>query len=443
MLLLRSAILLSCLFAAASAAITTATTEEQRLQQHKHKHRRGWVLHGHEVAEEEWSRFKRYFRKVYFSSAEESYRFSVFRSSLAQAKLRNAHNVAAGGEHVFGVTRFSDETQEEFDRRYKGRKSHGKGVRKGVAIRRPLAWTSARMEREGEEEGGKEGGGPVQKRPAMVDWVEAGATTSVANQGQCGSCWAFSATSQIESAFIMDGNAPWRLSVQQVTSCTANGFGCGGGDTIEAYEQLLGGETKTGMQTPGLVSAAMAPYVESMYEECLSPRCTEKCRNRQIGNLTKAEEYEALTGFYVSIAGWSYGTPPCDDACDAQDLDLLKANVAEYGPASICVNAESWGLYVEGVLMTEACGSYAYDSLDHCVNIVGYNDNAPEPYFVVRNSWSTLWGMDGHIRLSSRNNTCGLANEVTFVSIAPEEEEEGGRMREGGGDGDREGRGDN
>ena len=53
------------------------------------------------------------------------------------------------------------------------------------------------------------------------------------------------------------------------------------------------------MQTPGLVSAAMAPYVESMYEECLSPRCTEKCRNRQIGNLTKAEEYEALTGTYV------------------------------------------------------------------------------------------------------------------------------------------------
>jgi len=36
----------------------------------------------------------------------------------------------------------------------------------------------------------------------------------------------------------MDGNAPWRLSVQQVTSCTANGFGCGGGDTIEAYEQV-------------------------------------------------------------------------------------------------------------------------------------------------------------------------------------------------------------
>ena len=36
----------------------------------------------------------------------------------------------------------------------------------------------------------------------------------------------------------MAGNAPWRFSVQQITSCTANGFGCGGGDTIEAYEQV-------------------------------------------------------------------------------------------------------------------------------------------------------------------------------------------------------------
>jgi hypothetical protein len=38
---------------------------------------------------------------------------------------------------------------------------------------------------------------------------------------------------------------------------------------------------------------------------------------------------------------------------------------------------------LQGVLMTEACGSFAYDALDHCVNIVGYNDEAPEPYFVV------------------------------------------------------------
>jgi hypothetical protein len=53
------------------------------------------------------------------------------------------------------------------------------------------------------------------------------------NQPNPRSCWAFSLTEQVESAWIMAGNAPWRLSVQQVTSCTSNVFGCGGGDTIE------------------------------------------------------------------------------------------------------------------------------------------------------------------------------------------------------------------
>ena len=57
-ILLRAVLLLGCLFAATSAFSTN--TEDQQLQQHKHRHRRGWVLRGHEVAEEEWPRFKRY-----------------------------------------------------------------------------------------------------------------------------------------------------------------------------------------------------------------------------------------------------------------------------------------------------------------------------------------------------------------------------------------------
>lgn len=80
---------------------------------------------------------------------------------------------------------------------------------------------------------------------------------------------------QIESQWMLAGNAPWTLSVQQVgwlprsvrrlelmdhpstppptpsplpqvTSCTAGTFGCGGGDTVTAYDQLISGATKFG-----------------------------------------------------------------------------------------------------------------------------------------------------------------------------------------------------
>ena len=124
-------------------------------------------------------------------------------------------------------------------------------------------------------------------------------------------------------------------------------FGCGGGDTVNAYEQLMGGDTKFGAATSGLASEAMIPYTQSMYDECLGRLCTQGCREAVVGssdrgfdsNLTLMNEYESLTGPYVAISDYSYATPPCTGACADQDLETLNANVAATAPASICVNA--------------------------------------------------------------------------------------------------------
>ena len=257
--------------------------------------------------------------------------------------------------------------------------------------------------------------------PAEVDWTGI-ATTAVKNQGQCGSCWAHSAVEQIESQYMLAGNPEWDLSVQQVNSCTASTFGCGGGDTTAAYEQLINGVTKTGIATAGVGSAAMAPYQQSMTEQCVGPLCTIGCSDlgagvHKLGDLSDMSKDESLTGPYVSISDYSYATTPCTGACENQDLDTLRANVAATAPASICVNAGNWNDYVGGVMTADACGGMAFNDLDHCVQLVGYNMTAESPYFIVRNSWATNWGEDGHIWLDATANSCGLADEATFVDI--------------------------
>lgn len=136
-----------------------------------------------------------------------------------------------------------------------------------------------------------------------------------------------------------------------------------------------------------------------------------------MGDLSDMVKDESLTGPYVSISGYSYATPSCTGPCASQDLTMLQANIAGTAPASVCVNAASWNDYVGGVMTSAACGSMAYNELDHCVQLVGYDMSGDSPYWIVRNSWATNWGEEGHIWLQGDANTCGLADEATFVDI--------------------------
>merc|ERR1712139_586215 len=83
------------------------------------------------------------------------------------------------------------------------------------------------------------------RNPASIDWRLTTAVTPVKNQGQCGSCWAFSATEAIESQMILKSGAKYdfTLSPQQIASCTPNTgtygcLGCDGGFTEGAYDYV-------------------------------------------------------------------------------------------------------------------------------------------------------------------------------------------------------------
>lgn len=350
--------------------------------------------------------YKSKYGRRYATIEEETRRRAIFHESMARVDRKNLLN----GEPAFGITKFSDWTLDEFKVLLGFRRGRNAKTLKAesVEVRKPEEWSKYGM---------KEYSSAASKMPTNVNWKKAGKITAVKNQGQCGSCWAFSAAEAVESQWAMNGNAIWEFSPQQIASCTQEMaspfgpccFGCGGGDSVAAYEYLMSAGVT------GLGSSYFAPYTQSMTVACSGPECTNTCSSYSQTDL-KANAW--AYGPYAMVTGYSFATPPCNEgSCSKQNMTMLAQNTAIYGPPSVCVDASQWNDYTGGVLTQAGCGGYAADDIDHCVQLIGYNADDKSPYWIVRNSWATNWGNGGMIHLQYPQNTCGVGNYATFAKI--------------------------
>jgi len=340
-----------------------------------------FAILGTAISDSEWDEFKAKYKKTYRSDADEQARYKLF----LESKSRIANLNALNEQPAFGINWVSDRYDSE---------KHKKGLRKPKDFH-PVAPVSDFI--------------PTMRRPAGVDWRLTKAVTPVKNQGQCGSCWAFSATEAIESQMILQTGAlyDFTLSPQQITSCAPSTgnfscMGCNGGFTEGAYEYVK--------SAPGLANEFYIPYNQSLTKS----QPTDACPVAKVKQIDG--EYERLSGGYAQLMGYSYATPPCHDSCANQDLTKLAAAL-ERTPVSVCVNAGVWNDYVGGVLTAAACGPMGADYQDHCVMAVGFNTTAPTPYWIVRNSWATTWGEQGYIYLEMAKNTCGVADDATIPEV--------------------------
>jgi len=235
--------------------------------------------------------------------------------------------------------------------------------------------------------------------PDRVDW-SVNATTPVKDQGQCGSCWAFSTTEGVESAiFMATGKLPEPLSTQELVSCDKGAdAGCNGGDIPTACKYL---------EKNGVASATDFPDTSSK-----SGR-TGKCK------------WDKKT--VATVSSFKYALPACNRGdCSKQNEETLAAALAQYGPISICINSGDgqsgdWDNYKKGILKG-SCKAKA-NLVDHCVQLVGYDkspSNGDAAYWKIRNSWGKSFGEDGFIRIPyGKENTCCVACEAVIISAKP------------------------
>jgi len=333
--------------------------------------------------EEHFETFITKFSRKYSSLEEKQKRFEIFRQSLVKIEKLNKNSRDAR----FGVTKFSDMTKEEFQSKRLMKKMKADDL----AISCLAKGVTAKLDYSPVE---------LQDLPTEWDWRTTGGkdnkgvVTKIKDQGDCGSCWAFSTIAAIESKWALNGNPLTEFSEQLIVDCshgcsdeppygTVCNQGCNGGWQWNAFYDVV----KWG----GVETEDKYPY-KGIDQPC-------KKENSSITGAIK--NYTCLTG------------------PDPVDEEQLRAYVYNNGPVSIALDADLLQYY-EGGIIDPFFPDYECDStvLDHALLIAGWGQERNiffimTPYWIVKNSWGEDWGDSGYFLIARNKNICGLANAVS------------------------------
>lgn len=289
-----------------------------------------------------------------YSDEEYQKRFKVFSNNMEHIEVMNVDNK----EIYYEMNEFGDYTSEEFNSYYKNYvPKHTNNCIKDWNIE--LNYKDS------------------------LDWRDIGVVTSVKNQGQCGSCWAFSAIGSMEGALAISTGNLQNLSEQQLIDCSKSygNFGCRGGLMDYAFEYAIDN---------GICLARDVPY-EGVGKYC----------NDQELNCNKVSKFSH-----------------CVDVEPNNELSLLSA--VQLTPVSVAIEADTriFQFYKSGIITDSKCGT----NLDHGVLIVGFSSERDQDFWIVKNSWGKEWGENGYVRIartSSKNSDgiCGIAKQPSFIVV--------------------------
>jgi len=308
---------------------------------------------------QQFEEFMKKYNKVYKDDNEFNTRFKYFKESLDRVSKKNEK--LSGG--VYGITRFSDFGVHEL--------VHPKPTPtfEGITAELPP---------------------PNLNIPKSWDWTQHGAVTPVQSQGLCGSDWAFSAISNMEGVWFLGNHTLVELSAQQLLDCSTSDFSCDGGWPYVGMSDML-----------------QKPYVGRIDSAEDYPYTGENNENCQFDTAQTFVDYTS----YINYCNVNTST------CSMNQIQQL---LLMHGPLSICLNSTTMLDYNSGI--DHPAPGECDPGISHCITLVGYGVQGGQPFWKLKNSWGTEFGVDGYFYLyrDDSNNgmgPCGINRVISTVIL--------------------------
>jgi|GEM_PF-4289689 len=241
--------------------------------------------------------------------------------------------------------------------------------------------------------------------PTKYDWRTVHGDnflTEVKDQGQCGSCWAFSGNATTEvaiSAYFNDASKKLDLSEQVLLSCGTNTTACDGTRTLT-------GDYHDYVRDQGVVTESCMAY-RSCDQRTASCQCPAGAKCTGL-----VSTYKSTYGLVPVVwAALNNSEVKVDAYATAQNI---KRAIIEHGAVDTAILVyDDFSYYVGGIYQRSATSTFGGG---HAISIIGWGEENGQGYWMIKNSWSQTWGIAGYGKYKMFGKDPGSVLDLAYIA---------------------------